>query len=113
MKQFYLIPLMINKYKHLSAHRSAAKFSMYQSAQTIEAFSHVGSRVIKIVPESGAKRKHLLRQLTDLKAASLLKALWLQAVVRLFRPGNGSQYAILNLSQLEGSCFHQSRGDIV
>jgi len=27
----------------------------YQSAQTIEALSHVGGRVVKIVPESGAE----------------------------------------------------------
>lgn len=27
--------------------------------------------------------------------------------------GNGSQYTILNLSQQEENCFHQSRDDIV
>jgi hypothetical protein len=55
MKHFYLIPLMLNKDKYLSAYRPATKLSMYQSAQTIKALTHVGGRVVKIVPESGAE----------------------------------------------------------
>jgi hypothetical protein len=103
---------MINKYKYLPAYRPAAKLSMYQPAQTIEALTHVGRRVVKIVPENGAERKHLYWQLTNLLAASRSKVSWLQAVVRLHLPGNGSQYAILNLPQQAENCFHQSRGDI-
>jgi hypothetical protein len=45
---------MINKYKYLPAYRAAAKLGMYQPAQTIEALSHVGGGVVKIVSESGA-----------------------------------------------------------
>ena len=60
---------MINKDKYLSAYRAAAKFRMNQSTETIKAFSHVGGRVVKIVPESGAEWKHLSDQLTGLTVA--------------------------------------------
>ena len=50
---------MVNKYIHLSTYRPAAKLSMYQPAQTVEALSHIGGRVVEIISESGAEGKHL------------------------------------------------------
>jgi hypothetical protein len=46
---------MIYKDEYLSAYRPATKLRMNQSTETIEALSHVGDRVIKIIPESGAE----------------------------------------------------------
>jgi len=39
---------------------------MYQPAQAIKAFSHVGDRVVKIIPEGGAERKHFKGLITGL-----------------------------------------------
>ena len=112
MKHFYLFPLTINKDKYLSAYRPAANLSMYHTAQTIKAFSHIGGWVVKIVPEGGAEWKHLLAQLTGLIVALVLKVLRLPVIVILFLPDIGSQYWFLNLSQQEENCFLPVPGDI-
>ncbi len=66
MEQFYLITLVIDKDKYFSAYGPPTQFNMYQPAQAIKAFSHVGDRVVKIIPEGGAERKHFKGLITGL-----------------------------------------------
>jgi hypothetical protein len=87
VKQFYLIPLMIYKDIYLSAYRAASYLCMYQSAQTIKALSHVGSRVVKIIPEGGAERKHLSGSAHKLNSCFTVESLVAAGNCKITPPG--------------------------